>query len=594
MNIRLKYLLVTAFTIVATVPIIIFGVWVERTALQNEIETVREKHLLLAQNMSNVLEHYVQDIESTVVYFSSLSRRAARSQKASSLAKRLGFKHFWVVTTNGRVVREFRTGPKTPYPLHGEILEALLPSAGDGFTYSSVLPDKDGKPTIFVLHKLSKRRIAIAAFTTDIIVQLQKGITVGNKTHITIVDGDGNVIAHRDPEVHAQIRNIGAVEPVRQIMDGNSGLTTFLAPATDEKVISGFTTVPQTGWGVLVAQPFEDLLANAHQVERFALFLALCGIAAASILGWLIAGRVTQPLDAVRLTAGRIATGKLTARVPHLSRFATSDLRKLAEDFNDMAQRIQEDQKSLAEALSQAQSADRAKSKFLANMSHELRTPLNAIIGFSETIENEIFGPVRNKRYQSYASDIRRSGKHLLAIINNILDLSKIESGNVDLEDEVIDLADVLDNAIGMVRDQADAVEIDIKTSIAGDLPALRGSTVKLRQVFVNLLSNAVKYTPRGGSVVLAASRDRSGGVVVEVTDNGIGMSSADQTLALIPFGRAGSALSQKADGAGLGLPLAKQLTEIHGGRLVIDSDEGAGTTVTVHLPAARVVAKVA
>ncbi|MCG8547951.1 MAG: ATP-binding protein [Alphaproteobacteria bacterium] len=594
MNIRLKYLLATAFTIVATVPIIIFGVWVERTALQNEIQTVREKHQLLAENMANVLVHYVHDIESTVVYFSGLSRRSTRDRYASKLAKRLGFRHFWVVTSAGRVVREFRTGEKTPYPLNGAILEALLPAASDGFIYSSVMPDKDGKPTIFVLHKLSPRRIAIAAFHTDVIVQLQKGVSVGNRSHVTIVDGDGNVIAHRDPEVQAQMQNIGAVEPVRQIMDGNSGLTTFLAPAAQEHVISGFTTVPQTGWGVLVAQPFEDLLQSAHEVKSFALFLALCGFAAAAALGWLIAGRVTQPLDAVRLTAGRIASGKLTARVPHLSRFATSDLRKLADDFNEMAQRIQEDQKSLAEALSQAQSADRAKSKFLANMSHELRTPLNAIIGFSETIENEIFGPVRNKRYRAYATDIRQSGKHLLAIINNILDLSKIESGSVDLEDEVIDLRDLLFDATGMVRDQADAVDIDITTTIAGDLPALRGSAVKLRQVFVNLLTNSVKYTPRGGNVTLTASRDQGGGIVVQVTDDGIGMSGAEQTVALIPFGRAGSALSQKADGAGLGLPLAKQLAEIHGGRLVIDSEEGAGTTVTVYLPAARVVAKVA
>ena len=273
---------------------------------------------------------------------------------------------------------------------------------------------------------------------------------------------------------------------------------------------------------------------------------------------------------------------------------ATSDLRELADGFDEMAQRIQDDQKSLAEALSRAQSADRAKSQFLANMSHELRTPLNAIIGFSETMERQVLGPVDNEKYLSYATDIRESGEHLLSIIRNILDLSKIETGNMEVEDDIVEIPEIVDSALDMVRLQARETRIDLAVKIDDSLPQIRGSEVKLKQVLVNLLSNAVKYTPEGGRVDLTATRDYGGGIVIGIADTGVGMSRADLTVALIPFGRAADQVVMSAGGTGLGLPIAKRLTEIHGGSLEIDSEEGAGTKVLIHLPAARVIAKVA
>jgi signal transduction histidine kinase len=259
-----------------------------------------------------------------------------------------------------------------------------------------------------------------------------------------------------------------------------------------------------------------------------------------------------------------------------------------------MADRIQKDQKALASALSRAQTADHTKTQFLANMSHELRTPLNAVIGFSETMENQLFGPIGNDRYLAYAADIRRSGEHLLSIINYILDLSKIEGGKIEVEDNIVDVAALVDDVRRMLNGLAAGGLVDFKTDVKTSLPRVRGSEVKLKQILVNLASNAVKYTPPGGCVVVSAWQDHGGGISIGVTDTGIGMSQADLAVALLPFGRADNEVVQRINGTGLGLPLAKRFTEIHGGRLEINSVSSEGTTVMVHLPPARTIAKVA
>ena len=231
-----------------------------------------------------------------------------------------------------------------------------------------------------------------------------------------------------------------------------------------------------------------------------------------------------------------------------------------------------------------AERADRTKSSFLANMSHELRTPLNAVIGFSQIIEQGMFGP-QPARYREYATLIRRSGEHLLTIINDILDIAKLQSGKTELRLEAAVLAPVIDEAVRLVAPRAETARLKLVQDIAPDLPAVRVDLTRIRQVLLNLLSNAIKFTPAGGTVTVTA-KAWEGAVEIAVHDTGIGMAEADIPKALEPFGQISNAMTRAHEGTGLGLPLSKSLVELHGGQFSIASTPGRGTTVTVTLPA--------
>jgi signal transduction histidine kinase len=240
-----------------------------------------------------------------------------------------------------------------------------------------------------------------------------------------------------------------------------------------------------------------------------------------------------------------------------------------------------------------AEDANRSKSDFLANMSHELRTPLNAVIGFSEIIRDALLGDHSIAPYRGYAQDIYESGRHLLALINDILDMSKIEAGKLELFEEPVDLVSAIEASLRLVKDRAHQNRVAVRTELPADLPRLRADLRKIKQIVINLLSNAVKFTPEGGRVTVGAALAADGCVLLRVADTGIGISEDDLEKVLAPFGQAEGGLTRQYEGTGLGLTLTKALTELHGGRLEIESrTEGpeTGTTVTAIFPARRVI----
>jgi signal transduction histidine kinase/HAMP domain-containing protein len=247
---------------------------------------------------------------------------------------------------------------------------------------------------------------------------------------------------------------------------------------------------------------------------------------------------------------------------------------------------IKEREESLRRAKREAEAANASKTRFLANMSHELRTPLNAIIGFSEIIAGQLFGKLGNGRYLDYSQDILRSGRHLLAVINDVLDLSKSEAGKMVLTARDTDMRDVLEDCVCMVREQCAAAGLVL--SVAGmDRPLpMSGDAAKLRQIFLNLLSNAIKFTEKGGSIALSAhaTTDR---IEVTVADTGIGMDPQDVEVAFQPFTHVDNRLERRYEGTGLGLPLTKALVDLHKGGIAIDSARGKGTRITISFPRA-------
>lgn len=242
---------------------------------------------------------------------------------------------------------------------------------------------------------------------------------------------------------------------------------------------------------------------------------------------------------------------------------------------------------AMAEAREAAELSNRAKTEFLATMSHELRTPLNAIIGFSEIIENELLGPVETKQYRDYAHDINESGRHLLTLINDILDVARLEVGRFALVESEMDVGQTVRASVQLVGERAKAAGLRITEKIPDNLPWLRGDERRIKQTIANILSNAVKFTSTNGKVTVAVDTDENGLNVV-ITDTGIGIHPDDMTKIMAPFGQAESSLSRRFDGAGLGLPLARRFMDMHGGTLTISSAPGQGTIVNLHFPASR------
>ena len=313
----------------------------------------------------------------------------------------------------------------------------------------------------------------------------------------------------------------------------------------------------------------EAYLTSRWQVIGF----AIAASALALVLGYAISWSLIEPVRQMDERLKQITSGAFAGRVEIPNQ---DELGALAGNLNRMSD-------ELGRLYAQLETTSRHKSEFLANMSHELRTPLNAIIGFSEVLLERMFGEL-NPKQEEYLQDIMTSGRHLLSLINDILDLSKIEAGRMELELTKFDLPAAMENALTLVRGRAEAHAIALTPDVDQRLGEFVADERKLKQVLVNLLSNAVKFTPEGGRVdVRAAPAD--GGVEISVSDTGIGIAPEDQEAIFEEFRQAGGDYTRKREGTGLGLSLARKFVELHGGRLWVKSEMGNGSTFTFTLP---------
>ena len=339
-------------------------------------------------------------------------------------------------------------------------------------------------------------------------------------------------------------------------------------------------------------------LASTHAVEEFNdaqrnFFGALLLMIVFSIIGVLtvfyVLRGVVKPITQITHTMRLVAGGDLACEIPFEHRVdEIGSLSRALRVFRDNAIRTQQ---LYLEKIG-AEAANRTKSDFLANMSHELRTPLNAIIGFSEVIQKAIIGPL-SERYRAYGADIFSSGTHLLGLINDILDLSKLEAGQFELHEEDVDIREAIEASMLLVGPQAEKSRVELSKAIDENLAFIRADDRRIRQILINLLSNAVKFTTEGGKIRVA-SFGTNAGLAIAVSDTGIGMASEEIPKALEEFGQIDSKISRQFAGTGLGLPLAKHLIELHGGTLTIKSQINVGTTVTIVLPHERILGRLA
>ena len=312
--------------------------------------------------------------------------------------------------------------------------------------------------------------------------------------------------------------------------------------------------------------------------------------AAMDYLDGLASNGVASVLNDGREVIGRVREGGLIPLFMTLGRVAEAG-QKFCAVFRDITQwkRAEEE---LVHARRQAERANSAKSEFLAKISHEIRTPLNAIIGFAEVMMEERLGPIGNERYREYLKDIHNSGEHLVSLINDLLDLSKIEAGKLDLNFSSVDLNEIASQSMALMQPQANRERIIIRTALSNVLPPVVADARSIRQIVLNLLSNSIRFTPPGGQVIVSTTLTDDGQVHLRVRDTGIGMTESEITTALEPFRQIATSGRGKDSGTGLGLPLTKALVEANRASFTIKSTVNAGTLVEIAFPSTRVLAE--
>ncbi|HEX9416989.1 MAG TPA: sensor histidine kinase [Gaiellaceae bacterium] len=425
--------------------------------------------------------------------------------------------------------------------------------------------------------------VVVETLDIGVVQDLVKHAQAGTTGYLYVLNPRGRAIAHPNPAVF----RLGPLTTLPQVKKGMTSGPEGSATGRNlrrQKVVSAWATVEPLGWRVFVEAPEGRAFAPVRGTLWRTLFI-LMGLLAAALAGSvLLARRLARPIKRMQVAAERIGAGAYDERIEIDRR---DELGALGDELNKMAASlhglITGLEQKVKERTHELEVASRHKSEFLANMSHELRTPLNAIVGFSQVLRERLFGEV-NEKQQEYLDDILSSAHHLLSLINDILDLSKVEAGQVELELGTFSLREALERGIVMVRERALENQIELEFDADPRVDLVEGDERRIRQVIFNLLSNAVKFTPEGGNVGISTARS-DGEVRVAVTDTGPGIALEDRERIFEEFQQARVGTDDRPEGTGLGLALSKRLVELHGGRIWVESEVGAGSTFVFTLP---------
>jgi signal transduction histidine kinase len=501
---------------------------------------------------------------------------------------------------------QLRISPLEPVRRHSEADYSMRPAfvraRADKQYLGPVRFERGSQPhmTVSLAEGSPGRGVILADLDLSPVRDIVERARVGSTGYAYAVTDRGRLVTHPDinlvlqntsfaelPQVHAALR--ADADPVDTATVGRDQNGT--------KVLSAYKTVEPLRWRVFVEEPLSEAYAPLRAAIWRTALLLVTFLLLAVVTSVYLARRLVRPIETIQVAAAKIGSGELDQRIEVSS---NDELGALADEFNHMAEqlresyvglelKVEERTRELATALSELdeksrelEAASQHKSDFLANMSHELRTPLNAIIGFSQVLREEIVGGI-NEKQAEYLDDILSSANHLLSLINDVLDLSKVEAGQVELEIAPFSLRESLERGVVMIRERAtkDGVKVALVTD--PKLELVVGDERRVLQVIFNLLSNAVKFTPAGGAVDVSAEQVDSE-VQVAVSDTGPGLAPQDHERIFDEFQQTETGIEQR-EGTGLGLALSKRLVELHGGRIWVDSELGRGSTFTFTLP---------
>jgi signal transduction histidine kinase len=451
---------------------------------------------------------------------------------------------------------------------------------------------KDGSEpymTLAVADREAPLSVTLAEVNLKFVGEVVRQLQPGKEGKVYVVDSADHLVAHPNMSLVLRKTDLSGYAPLQKMRLGLGEGGPIVGMIDAEGLEGGAAMlsagfIPAAGWLVVVEQPQAEVLDPVYAAITRTGVLFMAGLLAALLVSYFLARRLAEPILEVRRGAEKLADGDLSTRI---SVKTGDEVEGLSHEFNRMADQLQDYttglERKVAEKTAQLELANRHKSEFLANMSHELRTPLNAIIGFSEVLKERMFGEL-NAKQGEYVSDIYGSGQHLLSLINDILDLAKVEAGRMELDVHEFDVAAAINNCATLIRERAARNRLRFAFEIDPRIGRWRGDERKFKQVLLNLLTNAVKFTPPGGDVVLRA-RIEGESLQVSVTDTGVGIAPVDQDVIFTGFHQLGSTGEVKNEGTGLGLALSRRLMQLHGGSLTVESIPGKGSTFTAVFP---------
>ncbi len=580
---RMHHLLFIAFTLVAAVPIAALALWEGRTAFQNELDSVRERHLLVARNLTSTVSRYVKDLKAV---FGVAIESGALETPVTGLADlltSLEVVHVCVLGSDGSVESWMRGLPESEMqPVTDKRFQELrvLPKAGSTDTVmSNLYHDAKNNPVFYLIKPLSNGRIALGIVRTRYLVSLQQTIAFGDHGHAVITDAKGQVIAHPLKDWVAASRDISGVNVVAAMIRGETGVDQFYSPAFHDDMIAGYAVVPETGWGVMVPQPITELRRRASIVNQMATIIAVASFVTAALLSWLIAVYLARPVRVVASTAEAVLDGNEEVSVPVFRGAVPREIRQLGLAFNTMLDDLRRKAAETLQALRQAEMSNEAKTQFLANMSHEIRTPLNGVVGMIELMRMTEMSDAQS----SYMEQASQSSQALLLLIEDILDLSRIEAGRLELENAPFHLPMLVQDLRVLFADRAREKGLTLSASAPDNLNVmLVGDKHRLLQILANLVGNAIKFTQHGAVNVSVSRLEQQGSELTlrfEVTDTGIGVPQDKLALIFEAFSQEDASMTRRYGGTGLGLSIARQLCQMMGGEIGVTSKVGVGST---------------
>lgn len=572
-------------------PLVLFWLWPHARMVEHENAEARQYHLLIARTVARTLERYHQDVAGAFNYVVGTLVEGGRAKADNRLLRSLNIRYVARLDSSTGAPLDVVAGtePGPAKAIEPKLLARLVALASDGNTATGgVVTDGDAQP-VFHLVRSAGQNLIVATLDTTYIADLARSIRFGETGHMAIVDGDGRALAHPDPAWERSARDLSGIAPVKRMLAGEAGVAEFRAAGAAADMIAGYAPVRGAGWGVMVTQPVAELRQAADIVRQRVFAIFTCGLLLAALIAIRAGIMITAPLD--RLTAGarRMAEGDLDVRVDLGGQATPHEVVVLTRAFNNMAGRLAELDRRSTELRERAEKANSSKTEFVRIVTHELRSPVNAILGFSELLSGRGAARLTPEARDGYLRDINAGARHLLSLVNDLLDLARMECGQFELVEVEFWVDEIAHRARRYVEAQAGERGTEITVSFDGEPPLIHGDERVLFQVLLNLLSNAVRYGYRGGKVTIGTTTTPAGGVEILVADDGPGIAPDDLERVMLPFQRAQSKASTAIDGTGLGLPIVKRFVELHGGTFTLSSTLGQGTRARIALPASRV-----